>query len=323
MTTRATGPHRASFETTDPEDANAHLVEAFGPVRMSGFRRGDRFHHCRIDAGSFRLDHGQLPGRLRFDLDPLGIVVVSAMVGGRAEQWCGGTQARFGPADVFICALPESSARITSAGLDDHYCTVLGLSLLAQVASAEASRRPAPVRFTGLEAVSPAAARQWRSAYSYVDLTLSEPEAARQPLVVGAAGRLLAAAALATFPNTALLDPNAADRRDAGAPTLRRAVAYIEEHAADDLTVADIASAAAVTIRAVQLAFRRHLGTTPMTYLRQVRLAHAHQELLRSDPGVRTVAEIASHWGFANHSRFTASYRRTYGVPPSHTLKRG
>jgi hypothetical protein len=33
--------------------------------------------------------------------------------------------------------------------------------------------------------------------------------------------------------------------------------------------VADIAAAARVTTRAVQLAFRRHLDTTPTDYLRQ------------------------------------------------------
>jgi AraC-like DNA-binding protein len=317
------GPRRASFETTDPEEANAYLGTTFGPVRMSGLRPGDRFHHSRIDAGGFCLDHAQLPGRLRFDADSLGVIVVATMAGGRVERSSNSGQARFGPTDVFVCAYPDASARITTSGLDDHYGTVLGLSLLAQVASTEVTRRPVPIRFTGLEAVSPAAIRQWRSTYSYVDLTLSDPDAAGQSLVVGTAGRLLAAAALATFPNTALLDPTAMDRRDSGAPTLRRAVTYIEEHAADDLSVADIASAATVTIRAVQLAFRRHLGTTPMAYLRQVRLAHAHQDLQRSDPGTRTVAEIAARWGFANHSRFTASYRRTYGVPPSHTLKRG
>jgi AraC-like DNA-binding protein len=294
----------------------------FGPVRMSGARPGDRFHHSRIQAGRFALDHSRLPPWLRFDLDPLGVLVVGAMAGGRIERHCAGREERIGPQDVFICSYPDTGARMITHDLDDHFSTVLDLSLLAQVASADGPGRPAPIRFTGLCPLSHAAARQWRSTYSYVDLTLSNQDAVRQPLIVGAAGRLLAAAALATFPNTALVDPTAQDRRDAAAPTLRRAIAFIEERACDDLSVADIAAAAAVTIRAVQLAFRRHLDTTPMAYLRQVRLDRAHQELLRCDPGAETVAAVAARWGFTSHSKFTAAYRRTFGVPPSHTLRR-
>jgi transcriptional regulator GlxA family with amidase domain len=86
----------------------------------------------------------------------------------------------------------------------------------------------------------------------------------------------------------------------------------------------DIARAAYVTVRAVQLAFRRHLDTTPTAYLRQVRLERAHQQLrdLSPDDGA-TVIEIAARWGFADPSHFRGLYRRTYGQPPSHTLRNG
>ncbi|MET8121957.1 helix-turn-helix transcriptional regulator [Micromonospora sp. NPDC005189] len=78
--------------------------------------------------------------------------------------------------------------------------------------------------------------------------------------------------------------------------------------------------AAGVSLRAVQLAFRRHLGTTPMAYLRRIRLVRAHHDLVRADPGQETVSGIASRWGFASHSRFTARYHASYGVPPRETL---
>ncbi|MFI6180577.1 hypothetical protein ACIA8R_33925 [Nonomuraea sp. NPDC051191] len=45
---------------------------------------------------------------------------------------------------------------------------------------------------------------------------------------------------------------------------MRRAIAYLEAQPDQDITVADIAAAAHVTVRAVQLAFRRHLDTTPL-----------------------------------------------------------
>jgi transcriptional regulator GlxA family with amidase domain len=126
---------------------------------------------------------------------------------------------------------------------------------------------------------------------------------------------------LATFPNTALTDPTIEDRRDAHPDTLRRAVTFIDEHAHEDITIADIAAAACVGIRAVQLAFRRHLDTTPLEYLRRVRLDHAHRELQAADPARETVTAMACRWGFTSTSRFTAYYREVYRVVPSYTLR--
>ncbi|WP_320779036.1 helix-turn-helix domain-containing protein [Streptomyces sp. CRN 30] len=104
--------------------------------------------------------------------------------------------------------------------------------------------------------------------------------------------------------------------------TVRRALSYMEAHAARPLTVGDLAGAVGISVRALQQAFARHRGTTPMSELRRVRLAHAHRELRAADPTRgATVAEIAHRWGFGRADRFAAAYRRVYGVPPSRTLR--
>jgi len=105
------------------------------------------------------------------------------------------------------------------------------------------------------------------------------------------------------------------------ASTMGRAVAFIEERARDDISVADIAAAAFVTVRALQLAFRRHMGTTPLGYLREVRLEHAHRQLLSADADSTTVTAVAADWRFTNSSRFSAYHRAAYGVSPAHTLR--
>jgi AraC-like DNA-binding protein len=71
----------------------------------------------------------------------------------------------------------------------------------------------------------------------------------------------------------------------------------------------------------VQHAFQRHLGTTPMGYLRRVRLERARRELRAASPAQTTVTEIASRWGFSSPSRFTAHYRTAYGELPRDTLR--
>jgi transcriptional regulator GlxA family with amidase domain len=193
--------------------------------------------------------------------------------------------------------------------------------LLSQVADTEPGRAQQPVRITGYEPVTPQAAQQWKDTYAYVrEGVLDPPETAGYPLVAADAARLLAATALAAFPNNALTDPTIEDRRDAHPATVRRAVAFIRDNAHRDISAADIAGAAQVTIRAVQLAFARHLETTPRAYLLRVRLDCARQDLLAADPARRTVAGVAYRWGFHSPSRFAVLYRQAYGVLPSHTI---
>jgi AraC-like DNA-binding protein len=66
---------------------------------------------------------------------------------------------------------------------------------------------------------------------------------------------------------------------------------------------------------------RRELDTTPMAYLRTVRLARAHRDLLDHGPRQDTVTAVAYRWGFSSTSRFSAYYRETYGVTPKQTLR--
>ncbi|MFF4615194.1 AraC family transcriptional regulator [Nonomuraea jabiensis] len=104
---------------------------------------------------------------------------------------------------------------------------------------------------------------------------------------------------------------------------LRRARHFCEEHAAEPITLRDIATAARVSVRTLQSGFREHLQTTPMAYLRNVRLARAHADLLHiaATGGQTTVTEVALRWGFTHLSRFASFYRQTYGHAPSVTRR--
>lgn len=159
-----------------------------------------------------------------------------------------------------------------------------------------------------------------RSIASVRDSMIAVPETARGPLMVSAAGQYLAASVLYAFPNSAITDATVEHRRDAHPATLRRAVAFIDEHAHEDISIADVAATAFVSIRGLQLAFRRHLDSTPLAYLRRVRQAHAHRQLRAADPARETVTAVAYRWGFSNPSRFTAYYRPAYGTVPGQTL---
>src|SRR4029077_2536294 len=88
------------------------------------------------------------------------------------------------------------------------------------------------------------------------------------------------------------------------------------------LTVSSIAARCHVSVRSLQQDFRRYLGTSPMAYLREVRLRRAHQSVLESAPWATSVASVAYRWGFTNLGRFAAAHAARYDEPPATTLRR-
>jgi AraC-like DNA-binding protein len=108
-------------------------------------------------------------------------------------------------------------------------------------------------------------------------------------------------------------------QRRAAPRSVRRAIAYMEEHAHEAITIDDVAAAADISTRGLQYAFRRALDQTPMEYLRRQRLSGAHAEM---EAGTRAhIADIARRWGFASASRFAKHYREAYGRTPRQTLR--
>jgi AraC-like DNA-binding protein len=103
---------------------------------------------------------------------------------------------------------------------------------------------------------------------------------------------------------------------------IRSAIEIIEEEAHLPLTLSSIATRTHISVRTLQQGFQRHLDTSPMAYLREVRLRRAHQALLRSDPSQVTVASVAYRWGFTNLGRFAAAHSARYRETPTETLRR-
>ena len=112
------------------------------------------------------------------------------------------------------------------------------------------------------------------------------------------------------------------DERPFRPRAIRTAVDVIEAEAHLPLTLSSIAARSQVSVRSLQQGFRRHLGMSPMSYLREVRLRRAHQTLIESDPSTVTVASVAYDWGFTNLSRFAAVHAARYREPPAKTLRR-
>lgn len=315
---------RAEIRTSTGDEALHVLRDVYGPgLRMGGSRQGTgslRMRHA--GAGRFAYDEVCLPSRLDFTNDAASPLVVITTTAGAVERTCGQHNDTFTTGQVWLANTP---GRPYSARTDSFEAATVNLDaeLMAEAAATIAPSAAHPLRFTSLVAATGGDAALWESARAHAR-AVCDSDALENPLVSGTLARNLALLALSVFPNNlAGNGPSLSDTRDAMSATTHRARVFIDEHAHSDIGITDIAAAARVTPRALQYAFRRHLGTTPLGYLRRVRLGGAHRELAAAEPdGGTTVTDVAMRWGFAHSGRFAAQYRAAYGCLPSVTLWR-
>jgi AraC-like DNA-binding protein len=200
--------------------------------------------------------------------------------------------------------------RVERNVVEDALSDAIGRELTSQIA------------FTPVLSTAQGPARSWMQMLLMLNQELRRPDSAlNQPLVAAPFAHSFMRTLLlaADHPDRAIL---VAQAKYVAPHTIRTAVDIIEAEPHLPVTVASLASRCHISTRALQQGFIRHLGIPPMTYLRQVRLKRAHQELLAADPSVNTVALIAKRWGFTNPGRFAAAHTARYGEAPAETLRR-
>jgi AraC-like DNA-binding protein len=303
------------FRTVEPEAVHQFFAGAYTPGwRVSGPTSRSAVTHRRCAAGSMTVDEVLIQGRLSFDIPSADTVVVIQPRAGSLTV----TGGPFPNADspVVVAHGMSCALRVNDARFD---VVTIATDVLHKVAAEWHDPLSQQIRSLSWRPRSRGAVRAWHRALDYVTATLADPDTAQQSLIVTAMAPLLAGALLECYPsNVTELDP-------AGEPalpeTLKDAVAFIHRHAAEDVSINNIAAAVHLTPRAVQYLFRRRLDSTPTEYLRRVRLHRAHQELITAERSSATVTEIAQRWGFAHTGRFAVLYRQTYGQSPHTTLK--
>ncbi|OOK83714.1 bacterial regulatory helix-turn-helix s, AraC family protein [Mycobacterium kansasii] len=320
---RESAPRELDFDSSDLAETEDFLVRTYTKMRISGEGRMCRARIQRRCLGSLSIDELSFSYDMGYDANPLGKILLCRVRRGRIEEnFIGEPQHVLAAGELAMIGPPElpHSGRVRHAGYQ-----LIGFdpALLDRVAPNAPDRAHEPVRLTGHRPVSVAAGNRLTALIDYLrDHILADPSAASAPLVIDTAAAHLAVATLNAFPHSALLDPTPTDRRDSAQPVLlRRAMAFIEENAHQDIALADIAAHVYVTPRALQYMFRQRLDCTPMQYLRRVRLDRAHRELLDSSRASATVKQIANRWGFIHIGRFAIYYRETYGRSPHATLR--
>lgn len=314
------GPRRRHFRTCDVAEGLAILEEVYNARELRVLPDSP----FALTQAVMALDHVHLE-RVRLTgapaaatIDATGTIRVAQVLDGRLA-FTDATRAVPGPTPFL---LPERPYSCRWTGLDLG-TVALDASTVAAHAAGLLGVEDFRLRFTGSRPVTPGMAGYWSRTVAHVGRDLmTDEQAMAVPLLRGEAFRALVTALLHTFPST-FLEPRAAPVPDRAGPAgVRRAVAFMEEHLAEDIDLARIAAAAGMGPRGLQAAFRRTRGSTPLEHLRELRLEAVHADLVAADPATgATVGAIAARWGFAHPGRLAAAYRDRYGRSPAATLR--
>jgi AraC-like DNA-binding protein len=101
---------------------------------------------------------------------------------------------------------------------------------------------------------------------------------------------------------------------------LRMAEEFLAANVDRHVSNVELACQVGVSVRAIQLAFRRYRNSSPQRFLRDRRLELARRRLIARSGA--TVSDIASSSGFGHLGRFSAEYRGRFGESPSETWRR-
>ncbi|MCA1367292.1 helix-turn-helix domain-containing protein [Bradyrhizobium sp. BRP14] len=101
---------------------------------------------------------------------------------------------------------------------------------------------------------------------------------------------------------------------------LKRAIEYMVANISQPMSVAEIAREAGTSVRALQTAFQQFKDTTPLSFLRQMRLEGVRRTLA-DETNELSIAQAARAWGFTHMGRFSAVYHDAFGQSPSETTR--
>jgi AraC-like DNA-binding protein len=315
------------IHTTDLDEArNAvsdvylphHLVRAAaGPMAMTLNACGTR--DLTIGYLTYQAEttlHMPAPG----DFYHLNLTTTGETVGSRKDHKTAGTTA--GRSGLLLmpdrdCSVKWSSdaeqliLRFSRSKLENHASDLLGQSTGEK-----------PVEFDFGVDLTTARGRSLLASAEFMAAEMNRVDGiAEHPLIVDQLESFIMSNLLLAVPNTytaTLASP---------APTvnlgrLKPVVDFMEANADEAITPAELARVGHMSIRTLHASFQQVLQTTPMDYLRSIRMERIRVELIHNQDPELKITDLAARWGFYHPSRFAAKYREMYGELPSETVLR-
>jgi AraC-like DNA-binding protein len=319
-------PRHPAFRSRDLELAHEHLSGLLPPHRLTYLTRDRRldFRHRLAQLGAVDINALQLGGDVMVaapNLPDCYLLELTLAGSGALAQGGRSFDIPAGSVAVINACRPftknsSSAARKLMIRIDR--------SLLERELRAWSGREPKElIEFDQSQAIAMDRVGALTHAIRMLcDLLRDKPSSLDHPLVRDRIAATLASTMLVGLPHNHSRALEAAETSIAPA-SVRRAERFIEENAVEAIGLADLAWAAGVSPRALQLAFRRFRNTTPMAHLRALRLDLARNELARAGQDGGSVTSVANAHGFGSLSRFAADYKARFHESPSETLRRG
>lgn len=161
----------------------------------------------------------------------------------------------------------------------------------------------------------------WRALVQFLATSAFSADARQHVLIAKQVEALLIATLLSQHPHNysqALVAPT-----QIPAPHyVRRAQEYILAHYDEPITIDTLARHAAISGRSLHKGFQQYVGTSPMGFLRLVRLQKVREQLLRARQAGQTVhvTRVALNAGFSHLGHFSRVYRAQFGETPTQTM---
>ena len=311
----------ALFHSSDLDEARDRVARVFCPHRLDTIGRGAQLDACHHHLAGERLSLNYItygaktliaPGELGgFYLVQIPLEGGAAISNGADRYYSDRQRAAVLNPHLPTTMIWEEGTRqvllqIDRAAMMDHLAAQLG------------HRADRTLTFSGALDLTTGPGATLRQLVLFL---VREADAGRSALGRGLIGRQIEATLMSGLLEAHRHDYAAHIGRSRAAPRprqLRLAEGYIEANLDQPLTIEEVAAAAGISPRALQMIFRRDRGTTPLAYWRDLRLARAHEDLAA---GLGSVTEVALKWGFVHFGRFSTAYRARYGLSPRETLQ--
>lgn len=232
------------------------------------------------------------------------------VVQGGKMSMLGGVAYRYAAGQCLLASLDlPVTSRITQASKEQP-CLALSLAIDPSTVAGLLVEQPAATRdaapvFTALTADDhdPALRDPLKRLLNLLDCPADQPVLApmiRREIV----WRLLGGSLGASLRQIGLADTHAA--------RVGRATAFIRDHYAETLRVADLAALAGMSVPGFHRHFKAVTTMTPVQFQKQVRLQEARRRLIAAEE----VARVGFAIGYESLSQFSRDYRRLFGAPP-------